>query len=379
MSGQAKGRAGGQARGRLSSKNQRAGRPGRRPRGDQGGRGGKGSQLGMYAMFVLAMTLILLVALGLALFFVGLLANLGYTSPAAILVAPFVSAFVLGVALASRFGKRGARPIDELIDGMRRVAGGDFDVRLSERARGPIGEANADFNAMVAALGQTEMLREDFVANVSHEFKSPLTSIQGYATLLQEPGLDDERRRRYTEAILDSSRRLSRMSGTILELARLENGGERLARGRFSLDEQLRHVAAEFVPVWGERGVAFDIDLPEGEVDVAGSEELLAEAWQNLLDNATKFTPDGGRVSVRLRAEGGRALVSVSDTGCGMGEQVLAHAFDKFYQGDKSHAREGNGLGLALVKEVVERHGGRVRAQSRPGAGSTFTAELPLG
>lgn len=218
---------------------------------------------------------------------------------------------------------------------------------------------------MVEELGTVETLREDFIAGVSHELKTPLTAIEGYAVLLGEPDITAAEQRQYTQEILDSSRRLSRMVSSILHLSSLGHCSELPGCREFSLDEQLRQCLLEL-----------DLELPE--VRCTGSEELCRQIWQNLYSNAIKFTPDGGTITTRITTEPGWVTVSISDTGIGMPGEVQKHIFEKFCQGDASHSTNGTGLGLALAKRITDLHGGSISVRSAPGEGSCFSVRLPV-
>ena len=229
---------------------------------------------------------------------------------------------------------------------------------------------------MVEELGTVETLREDFIAGVSHELKTPLTAIEGYAVLLGEPDITAAEQRQYTQEILDSSRRLSRMVSSILPLSSLDHCSELPGCREFSLDEQLRQCLLELEPHWTRKHLELDLELPEARC--TGSEELCRQIWQNLYSNAIKFTPDGGTITTRITTEPGWVTVSISDTGIGMPGEVQKHIFEKFYQGDASHSTNGTGLGLALAKRITDLHGGSISVRSAPGEGSCFSVRLPV-
>lgn len=228
---------------------------------------------------------------------------------------------------------------------------------------------------MTYDLSHIETLRSDFVANVSHEFKTPIASIEGYATLLQNPELSREKHDRYVEKILENSRRLSGLSSNILALSKLENQETVMDKREFRLDEQIRKTILLLEGKWAEKGIEFDMDLPR--VMVYGSEPLLARVWANLLDNAIKYSPENGVVRVSLQRDGQKIHTAIADQGPGMTEEVCRHIFEKFYQGDPSRRAEGNGLGLALAKRIVELCQGRITVESAPGKGAVFVVELP--
>lgn len=262
----------------------------------------------------------------------------------------------------------------------RELVKGNFDVRIPQNiSRLAMDEKYVEiidcFNKMAGELGSVETLRTDFVANVSHEMKTPLAVMQNYGTLLQAPGLPEEKRMEYAKGVTDGARRLADMMTNILKLNRLENQQIFQQTERFDLSEQLCESLLQYESVWERDGIEIDTDIADG-VTVQADRELLGLVWNNLLSNAFKFTPSGGTVSLRLTADERYAVVQVQDTGCGMSAEVGAHIFEKFYQGDTSHATQGNGLGLALVKRVVDILKGEISVESTVGVGSTFTVKI---
>ena len=231
------------------------------------------------------------------------------------------------------------------------------------------------FNQMTEALSGIEALQTDIIANVSHEMKTPLAVMQNYGTLLQAPDLPEEKRLEYAKGVTDGVKRLADMMTNILKLNRLENQQIFPQVEHFDLGEQLCESILQYESVWEKGGIEIDTDIAE-DVAVQGDRELLALVWNNLLSNAFKFTPSGGTVSVSLTADKAFATVRVQDTGCGMRAEVGTHIFEKFYQGDTSHATQGNGLGLALVKRVVDILKGEISVESTVGVGSTFTVKI---
>ncbi len=271
------------------------------------------------------------------------------------------------------------RPVRRIVDGAEKIARGDFSARI-EPLHGIAGEDGFDvitdcFNRMAEELSGVETLRSDFIANVSHELKTPLAVMQNYAVLLQSPGLPEEQRLEYAKAITGQSRRLADLITNILKLNRLENQQIYPAAKRYNLGEQLAECLLNFESTWEKKNIDIETDLEE-EVFVESDGELLSLVWNNLFSNALKFTENGGAVSVALKTEGEFALVRVSDTGCGISKETGKHIFEKFYQGDTSHAARGNGLGLALVKRVVDIVGGDISVESEVGKGSTFTVKI---
>lgn len=283
---------------------------------------------------------------------------------------------LLGTVIALYVGRLIVRPVQNISEAFDQLASGNFDVKVPEKERlREIREMAQHFNAMTYDLSHVETLRSDFVANVSHEFKTPIAAIEGYATLLQNPNLSREKHHHYVEKILENSRRLTNLSGNILMLSRLENQQIVPGKTEFRLDEQLRKCILLLESKWTAKEIEWDIDLFRRTY--YGSEELLEQVWINLLDNAIKHSPQGGTVCVGLTDRGAALAVRIADHGDGMAEDVQKHIFEKFYQGDSSHKAEGNGLGLALVKRIVELSKGAVEVKSAPGCGAEFTVILP--
>lgn len=268
------------------------------------------------------------------------------------------------------------RPVERIQTALSQIMQGDFSVRLDTKGvQGNFAQIMESINRMTEELSGVETLRTDFIANVSHELKTPLAVMQNYGTMLQQPDLSDEKRLEYAKAITDSSRRLASLITNILKLNKLENQQIYPAAARYDLSEQLCQSLLQFENVWEQKGIEIETDIA-GEVAVCADAELLMLVWNNLLSNAFKFTEPGGTVSVSLTADETYATVTVSDTGCGMTPEVGAHIFEKFYQGDTSHNLQGNGLGLALVKRVVDILRGEIRVESMVGKGSSFTVKV---
>ncbi len=271
------------------------------------------------------------------------------------------------------------RPVKRITDAAEKIIKGDFSVRIdSEKKLGSdetFGRITDCFNKMAEELGSVETLRTDFIANVSHEMKTPLAVMQNYGTLLQTPNLSDEKRLEYAKGVTEASRRMADMMTNILKLNRLENQQIYPQITEFDLGEQLCECLLQYESFWEKSDIEIETDIAEN-VTVKADAELLGHVWNNLYSNAFKFTPEGGKVSVSLTATENHATVKVSDTGCGMSPEVGAHIFEKFYQGDTSHSVQGNGLGLALVKRVVDIMQGEIGVESSVGKGSTFTVRI---
>ena len=304
--------------------------------------------------------------------FFGLLVNPFYRTLA---MPMLLMVFIL--MLAAGRGRSKLRPINDLVHAMHAISQGDFSVRVdADNVPGDMGELAGSFNDMAAELGSLELFRKDFINNFSHEFKTPIVSIRGFAKQLEREDLTDEQRREYLAIIVSESDRLANMASNVLLLSKLENQTIVTDKARFPLDEQLRRAILLLEKQWSEKALELDLDLEA--VEYYGNEEMLNHVWVNLLGNAVKFSPVGAPLSVRLWREDGAAVVRVRDAGPGMDEATRRRVFEKFYQGDTAHATEGNGLGLALVRRIVDLCGGEVTVESAPGAGAAFTVRLPL-
>ena len=271
------------------------------------------------------------------------------------------------------------RPVKRITDATSKMIEGDFSVRVEPIAKFATDDSFHEIieciNKMATELSSVETLRTDFIANVSHEMKTPLAVMQNYGTLLQTPDLSEEKRLEYAKSITDASRRLADMMTNILKLNRLENQQIYPQIETYDLGEQLCESLLQYESTWESKNIEIETDIEEN-VMVSADAELLSLVWNNLFSNAFKFTEDGGKVSLTLTADEKYATVKVTDTGCGMSREVGAHIFEKFYQGDTSHATKGNGLGLALVKRVVDIMQCEIGVESAVGVGTTFTVRI---
>ena len=281
---------------------------------------------------------------------------------------------LMALALTWFFGRRALNPIRKVIDATRRVAAGDFSVQVDLKGVGELEELSQSFNKMTRELHAIETLRSDFINTFSHQFKTPLMALRGFAKLLREADLRPEERQEYLDIIIAESERLASLATKTLILSKYEHVEIVADKAPFRLDEQIRRTIASIEPQWMAK--ALDVSVELEEVTFHGSEDLTQQVWLNLLDNAIKFSPRGGKIHVCLRRQGDTVRFTIRDEGIGMGDQAQAHCFDKFYQEDASQSKPGNGLGLAIVKRIAELQGGAVEVQSAPGQGSTFTVIL---
>lgn len=288
------------------------------------------------------------------------------------------TSLIIGSPLASLTGKITLKPIKRMIDQLDRLASGDFQARLHFGK--PIADhptfkrVERSFNRAAEELDRTEMLRSDFINNFSHEFKTPIVSIAGFAKLLRRGNLTDKQKEEYLEVIEEESLRLSALANNVLNLTRVENQTILTEVTRFNLSEQIRGAVLLLAEKWTPKNLCMDIQF--GEHMICANEELLKQVWINLLDNAVKFSEPNGTISVDI-SEGSESLsISVSNHGKDIPKDRIDHIFNKFYQVDESHSSLGNGIGLAVVKKVCELHGGAVSAKSENGI-TVFTVVLP--
>jgi signal transduction histidine kinase len=266
-----------------------------------------------------------------------------------------------------------------VIDAMERISKGDFSIHLEDEPEGGmLRNLNASVNKMASELSQMENMRQEFVSNVSHEIQSPLTSIRGFAEVLQNDQLTPAERRHYLEIIETESRRLSRLADDLLKLASLESDEVKLELAAYALDKQLRSVVLVCEPQWSGKQINIEVDL--ANVTVLADADLMNQVWLNLLTNSIKFTPAGGSITLKLTEQGDNAIFSIADSGIGIAKEEMVHIFERFYKADKSRTRtkEGSGLGLSIVKRIVEMHHGSIDVESTPDKGTTFTVSLPL-
>ena len=332
---------------------------------------------------LIAYLLMILVASGvltgtsyMLLFFLGVLPGFLIThvgSP--LMIIPMVILF--SVMLSVRLGRSKLKPMNDMIDAMGKVSQGDFSVRVEEDADGEMGELIHSFNDMAQELGSIEMFRKDFINNFSHEFKTPIVSIRGFAKQLERDDLTPEQRREYTEIIVSESERLANMSSNILLLTKLENQQIVTDKVEYALDEQIRSAILLLEKQWCAKEIELNLNLDE--VKYVGNEEMMSHIWVNLLNNAIKFSKQGGVLDVSCARRENACVVVIRDHGEGMSEETQKRIFEKFYQGDSAHATEGNGLGLSLVKRIVDLCAGTVQVKSQLGQGTAFTVTLPDG
>lgn len=285
------------------------------------------------------------------------------------------SCLLIGILVTSQLSRYFFNPIKKLRSAMDKIADGDYSVRLEDISSSKeIMEIYTGFNLMAHELSVTEILQTDFVSNVSHEFKTPITAIEGFSVLLQESENLDEDQLDCIDKILFNSRRLSSLLGSILLLNKLENQQVATKQSKYRLDEQIRQSVVALESAWEQKNIELDVDLER--LYYCGSEAMMRHVWDNLIANAIKFTPENSTVKILLREEGAHLTVRVADQGPGLSEETQKHMFDKFYQGDTSHKQDCNGLGLALVKRILSIEQAGIYAENLPEGGCCFTVKL---
>ena len=335
--------------------------------------------LSLFAIYLVVLLLMSGVHTGLVVFMNRIGCNIIIQS-----IVPMIYWGMVAMAL-TLFARRKVRttyeePMHELAEATSRVANGDFSVYVptlhTQDKRDYLDVMIMDFNKMVEELGSIETLKTDFVSNVSHEMKTPISIIKNYAELLKAEHITEKQRKEYAQNIEGSAMRLSNLISNILKLNKLENQRITPQVEAYDVCRQLCECILQFADAWDEKEIELETDIDDVAM-VKADESLLELVWNNLLSNAIKFTELGGAITVRQTLDENFVKISVSDTGCGMDKDIMHHIFDKFYQGDTSHSKEGNGLGLALVKRVLELMDGDIQVFSEAGKGSTFVVTLP--
>lgn len=283
---------------------------------------------------------------------------------------------LIGTVLTLCIGHLPLRPIHTFIQAIHAVSEGNFQTKIYLEHPKEFRELSRCFNQMTEELAGIEMLRSDFINNFSHEFKTPMVSILGFAKLLKKGNLTAEEQAEYLDIIIEEAKRLTALSSNILNLSKIESMSLLTDSTEFNAGEQIRECVLLLERKWAEKEISFSFDLLE--LQMRGNEQLLKQVWTNLIDNAIKFSPAKSEISLSMDRHGDSFTVTITDHGSGMDEKTQHFIFDKFYQGDSSHSSEGNGLGLALVKKIVELHRGTIEVKSRPLQGSSFMITLPV-
>ena len=267
------------------------------------------------------------------------------------------------------------KPLRKISDAIKSIADGNYDTRIEYNGKiSELADAVENFNRMAVELRSVEMMRNDFISNISHEFKTPLSSLNGYLTLLQDNTLSENEKNEYISKAVFSMKNLNDLTENILSLSKIEHQSDFPAEETYRLDEQLREAVLTLEPYWEKKNISFDISLPE--IKYTGQKSLLFRVWTNIIGNAIKFSNDNGNITLRLEESEHHYKIYISDEGIGMTEKEQEHIFDKFYQADPSRKSQGNGLGLALCKEIVSKCNGKIYVTSKPNDGSVFLVSL---
>ena len=292
-------------------------------------------------------------------------------------IAYLVSLFI-GISTLIMINGVFIKPLHNMIEAMNELAKGNFNVRirLEEGSHSvEVNEFAKSYNKAAEELGSVEILRKDFINNFSHEFKTPIVSIEGFAQLLKEGNLSTEEIDEYLTIIINESDRLANLSTNVLGLSKIESETNIGKKELFNVSEQIRQTIVMMEAKWSAKELSFDLDLEN--IEYYGNPQLLKHVWVNILDNAIKFSPTGATLFVEIQNHPNSFTFKVRDQGVGMNEDTIDHIFDRFYQGDTSHSSEGNGLGMTMVKKVLLLHDGQINIDSTPNMGTTMTITLP--
>ena len=296
-----------------------------------------------------------------------------------IMVLGFAVSLILGTFFAVLFFKRSVDLADNLKIALKRISKGDYSVRIENKSNNKdslIYDVIENFNKMVEELNSVAILRNDFISNFSHEFKTPIVSIKGYAELIKDgKNLTEKQKQEYLQIIIDESKRLSNLASSTLLMSKLDSQTEIKETEIFSVNEQIKQCVLILDNEFKTKNLEVKIKL--GKMRVNCSMDMLQQVWLNILTNAIKYTPMGGKIRISSIEMEKEYVISISDNGIGMNKETLDHIFDKYYQGDNSHATTGNGLGLSIAKRIVELSGGKIEVNSAEGKGTTFSVSLP--
>lgn len=289
----------------------------------------------------------------------------------AILNIVIISAVLVRINLKNIF-----RPIEQINEATKKVALGEYDIELESKREDEIGELTNNFNKMTRGLKSTENLQKEFINNVSHEIKTPVSSIEGFAKFLKDKNLTDEEREEYTNIIIEEAKRLENLTGKILKLSKLNNQEIITNKQEIDIAEQIRKAISLLEPKWSKKDIKINVSLDEKVF--LGDEDLIYQVWVNIIDNAIKFSNEGGSIDIKVYEKDSNINVEIKDHGIGMEEEELEKVYDRFYQIDKSHSKEGSGLGLAIVKRIVELSEGKIEIKSKENKGTTVIVKLPV-
>lgn len=287
-----------------------------------------------------------------------------------------ITILLVGIVLFAYVSMIIIKPIKRLSTAMKVVGQGEYNVQVEHAANDEIGLLTKNFNQMTKELNKIETMRQEFIASVSHEIQSPLTSIRGFSAALKDDIVSEDKKIQYLTIIEKESTRLSQLSSNLLKLASLDSEHQTLMLQQYRLDEQIRHVVMALEPQWTKKNIEIDLDL--SNVQIEADKDLLEQVWLNLVTNAIKYTPENGFVKISIHQKNEEIDVKIKDNGIGIAEEDQKYIFESFYKVDKSRTLKGSGLGLAITKKIVRLHEGAVRVESKKEQGSIFTVTLPI-
>lgn len=339
-------------------------------------------RVGLTLSFIISIVLINLIAtiivgaLMYILFDIGILNQENINSIMVLPILTLIALTIIGAVVSAFSSKLILKNIREFIEGTEKLSRGDFSVRINIKHPSEFKILSENFNLMAKELGGIEVLRTDFINNFSHEFKTPIISIKGFAEILKDDNLPKDERNEYLDIIIEESKRLTTLSNNVLNLSKIENVAILKDTKVFNIGEQLRQAILILHSKFENKNILLDINI--GDYNINGSKEMLNQVWINLLDNAVKFNRENGIISIALKKKEDNIIITISDNGIGISKEALPKVFDKFYQGDTSHSTLGNGLGLAMVKKIIELHNGTIKCDSLHLRGTRFTITLPI-
>lgn len=304
----------------------------------------------------------------------------GNNGPLCAILLMSITSIIMGSFIGIIISYKAMQPIRALSDAAQQIAKGNYNLEVTlietDDEENELNNLIRNFNYMAKKLSETETLRSDFVANVSHEFKTPISTIQGYVTLLQDCSISADERKEYINIIFNATEKLSNLTTNILKISKIDNQEVTIDNKEYNLAEQIRDVIIIFESKWSEKNINLDLSLPD--CNIINDENLLQQVWSNILSNAIKFSPNDSTIEVYLSSDDKFITVTFVDHGIGMSQETIEHMFEKFYQGDKSHSKDGNGLGMALVKKILKLCNGSIDVQSTIGSGTKIQVSLPI-
>ena len=328
---------------------------------------------GIMIFLINLITTLITAALMYIAFSIGLLNEHNIESKMVLPIITLVSCMLIGIIVSVCSSKAVLKSIKEFIEATEKLSRGDFSARLNVKQPPQFRILSKNFNIMAEELGSIEVLRTDFINNFSHEFKTPIISIKGFAEILKDDDLSKEERNEYLDIIIEESKRLTSLATNVLNLSKIETQAILKEKQMFNIGEQIRQSILLLDSKLQSKNISLDINIED--CNIYANKEMLNQVWLNLLDNAIKFNNENGLVSVNMKKKEKEILITIIDSGIGISKEVVSKVFDKFYQEDTSHSTKGNGLGLTIVKKIIELHGGTIECESIVSKGTKFTIE----